>query len=141
MPTAGAFLMLIYCDSCIPIYFFDHAGALNVRATNRLSALAASGAQIAVSDLVRMECRVRPVKTADVAKLSVFDAFFGRSDVRILPITSAVFDRATLIRAAYNFKLGDSLHLAAAVEGRCDSFLTNDTRLSAFADIAVEVLP
>ena len=30
---------------------------------------------------------------------------------------------------------------AAAVEVGCDRFLTNDTRLSAFADIAVEVLP
>ena len=32
-----------------------------------------------------------------------------------MTITPAVFDRATLIRAKHNFKLGDSLHLAAAV--------------------------
>jgi predicted nucleic acid-binding protein len=64
-----------------------------------------------------------------------------RPDVRLVVITTAVFDRATLIRAAYNFKLGDSLHLAAAVEGRCDRYLTNDNRLSAFTALPVEVLP
>ena len=48
---------------------------------------------------------------------------------------------ATVIRATYPFKLGDSLHLAAAVESSCDRFLTNDVRLSAFTGIHVEVLP
>jgi hypothetical protein len=46
-----------------------------------------------------------------------------------------VFDRATAIRAAHNFKLGESRHLAAAAEAGCDRFLTNDDRLSAFPDI------
>jgi predicted nucleic acid-binding protein len=133
--------MLIYCDSCILIYFYDHTGPFNVRAANRLMALAAAGDRIAASDLVRLECRIQPIRTRDTAKQAVFDAFFGRPDVRILPITPAVFDRATLIRATYKFKLGDSLHLAAAAESGCDRFLTNDTRLSAFTDIPVEVLP
>jgi hypothetical protein len=30
---------------------------------------------------------------------------------------------------------------AAAAEAACDRFLTNDTRLSSFPDITVEVLP
>jgi predicted nucleic acid-binding protein len=133
--------MLVYFDSVIPMYYFDHTGIFNVRATNRLMALAASGDQIAVSDLVRLECRVKHVRTGDKAKLAVFDAFFTRPDVRLVPITTAVFDRATVIRATHGYKLADSLHLAAAVEAGCDRFLTNDTRLSGFTDIAVEVLP
>ena len=133
--------MLIYCDSMILMYFFDHTDPFNVRASNRLTALAGAGDQIAVSHLVRLECRVKPILNGDAPRLALYDAFFARADVRILPITSAVFDRATLIRAAYKFKLGDSLHLAAAAESGCDRFLTNDTRLSAFPDIAVEVLP
>lgn len=133
--------MLIYCDSCIPIYFYDHSGPFKLRATNRLTALAAAGDRIAVSDLVRLECRIKPIRAGDAAKLAVSDAFFGRPDMQIVPITTAVFDRATTIRAVYKFRLGDSLHLAAAVESGCDRFLTNDRRLSAFTDIPVEVLP
>lgn len=133
--------MLVYCDSVILMYFFDHVGPFNVRATRRLAAMAAAGDRIAVSDLVRLEYRVLPLKTGDAAKLAIFDTFCAHPDVSVIPITSAVFERAADIRAAHNFKLADSLHLAAAVESHCDQFLTNDNRLAAFTGIAVEVLP
>src|SRR4051794_39524770 len=133
--------MRIYCDSVILIYFFDHAGAFNVRATNRLAAMAAARDRIAISDLVRLEYRVKPLKAGDSTKLTLFNGFCSQPDVRVIPITTPVLERATVIRATYNFKLGDSLHLAAAVEGGCDCFLTNDTRLSRFTDIPVEGLP
>jgi predicted nucleic acid-binding protein len=133
--------MKIYVDSVILIYYYDYTGPFNIRATNRIDALIAAGGEISVSDLVRLECRVKPVRKGDKAGLAVFDAFFARPDVRNVPITTAAFDRATLIRATYNFKLGDSLHLAAAVLSGCDGFLTNDARLSAFTDITVELLP
>ncbi len=133
--------MLIYLDTVILVYFFDHIGPFNARAVSRLAALAAAGDRTAVSDLVRLEYRVKPLKVGDAVKLAVFDGFCNRPDVRVIPITTAVFDHATLIRATYNFKLADSLHLAAAVEGGCDRFLTNDGRLSAFLDIPAEVLP
>ncbi|HET6879865.1 MAG TPA: PIN domain-containing protein [Pirellulales bacterium] len=133
--------MLVYCDSVILIYFFDHTGHFNVRATSRLAALAAANDRIAFTDLVRLEYRIAPLRSNDAVKLGIFDAFCIRQDVQFLPITTAVFDRATTIRATFNFKLGDSLHLAAAVEGGCDRFLTNDNRLSRFTDIVVEVLP
>lgn len=133
--------MLVYCDSVILMYFFDHTGPFNVRATTRLAALAVTRDRLAVSDLVRLEYRVKPLKAGDTTKLALFDTFCARPDVQVAPITKAVFDRATAIRAAHSFKLADSLHLATAVEAACDRFLTNDTRLSAFTDVPVEVLP
>ena len=133
--------MLIYCDSVILIYFLEGAPAFKVRATTRLSALWAAGDEVAVSDLTWLECRMKPIRLGDTAGLALYDGLFARPDVRLVPIATAVFDRATLIRAAHNFKLADSLHLAAAVEGGCHRFLTNDTRLSSFTDIPVEVLP
>jgi predicted nucleic acid-binding protein len=132
--------MLVYCDSVILMYFFDHLGPFNARATNRLAAMAGAGDRIAISDLVRLEYRVLPLKTGDTTKLSLFDAFCSHPDVQIVPITTAVFDRASTIRATHNFKLADSLHPAAATESRCDRFLTNDTRLAAFTGVTVEVL-
>jgi predicted nucleic acid-binding protein len=103
--------------------------------------MAAAGDEIAISDLVRLECRIKPIRLGNVAALAIFDGFFAQPSVRRVPMTSVVFDRATLIRAHHKFALGDSLHLAAAVESGCDRFLTNDTRLSKFTDLSVEVLP
>ncbi len=133
--------MLIYVDSVILIYFYEHTGPFNVRAVSRLTALRSAGDGIAVSDLSRLECRVKPIRLGNATALAVYDGFFALPDVQLVPITTAVFDRATQIRADHNFKLADSLHLAAAVEAGCDRFLTNDTRLSSFTDIVVEVLP
>lgn len=133
--------MLIYFDSVIVIYLLDHTGSFQKRAAARLMSLEAAGDRIAVSDLTRLECRVKPLAKGDVVKLAGLDAFFIRPDVFKVPVTTAVYERATLLRARLNFKLGDSLHLAAAIENGCDRFLTNDTRLSRCTDIAVEVLP
>ena len=134
--------MLIYCDSVILIYYLDSVGPFHVRAVARMTAVGAAGDVAAFSDLTRMECRVKPIQLGAVKTLADFDAFFTSAGrVRLVPITTAVFDRATLIRATHNFKLADSLHLAAAVEGACDRFLTNDAGLAAFPDIPVEVLP
>jgi len=81
---------------------------------------------------------MQPIQFGDAAALALYDALFGQVNVEIVLITTAVYDRATRLRA--QFKLADSLHLAAAVVGGCNRFLTNDTHLSAFTDIAVEVL-
>lgn len=133
--------MLIYCDSMILIYLLDAVGPLHSRAAARLATMHRDGDTPAVSDLTRLECRVRPLRVGAVQTLASMDGFFARGDVLRIPITSAVFDRATFIRARYRFRLGDSLHLAAAVGAGCDRFLTNDSRLAAFADIPVETLP
>jgi predicted nucleic acid-binding protein len=69
------------------------------------------------------------------------EAFLTASDVVRVSLPFAVYERACRIRAVQNFKLGDALHLAAAVEGGCGAFLTNDRRLNSFPDIPVEVLP
>jgi predicted nucleic acid-binding protein len=133
--------MRIYCDSVILIYLLDTVGPFQVRAEARITALRAAGDQIVVSDLSRLECCVKPLRNGDGASLAQFDAFFARTDVAFVPLPTAVYKRATVLRAIYNFKLADALHLAAAIEGGCDRFLTNDTRLSRCTDLPLEVLP
>jgi predicted nucleic acid-binding protein len=124
----------------ILIYCLDHTGPLQLRAANRLATLRSAGDEVAVSDLTRLECRVAPIRAGDTALLATFDAFFSRDDLRRVPLTTAVYDRATLIRAQHGFKTLDAIHLAAAVEHRCDVFLTNDLRLHAFPGIKTQAL-
>jgi uncharacterized protein len=95
---------------------------------------------LVVSDLVRMECRVRSLRIDDAITLSAFDGYFGSGDVDVAPITADVCDRAAAIRAQFNFRAMDSLHLAAALENGCQSFLTHDIRLKSYTDIKIEVL-
>lgn len=127
--------MLIYLDSVVTIYLVEQVMPYLPRVEAHISAPSAA---LAVSDLTRLECRVHPLMHRDPARLAQFDAFFAT--VQIVPLTTAVFDRATGVRAAHRFRTVDSIHLAAAVEAGCDVFLTNDQQLKAFTGIAVEVI-
>lgn len=132
--------MLVYLDSVIVIYYLDAADQFHQRAAQRLATLQAAGDEVAVSDLTRLECRVRPIQRADQQRLTIFDQFFALPDVHLVPLSTAVYDHATLIRAQYAFRTTDALHLAAAIEAGCGSFLTHDVRLARFTGIPVEIL-
>ena len=134
----GRRVMLIYLDSVVVIYAVEGAPALQARAKARLSALHSAGDELATSDLSRLECLIQPLRKKDVALMAVFLRFLGRT--KLLPLPGTVSDNATEIRAIHNYSTLDSLHLAAALAGGCGAFLTNDSRLAGFHDLAVEML-
>lgn len=134
-------LMLVYLDTVICIYAIEGTPSFQARARARLTTMRATGDQPAISDLTWLESRVKPIRLGDAVALADMEAFLTASDVVRVPMSTAVYDRACQIRAIYNCKLADAIHLAAAVEGGCGSFLTNDHRLSGFPDIPVEILP
>jgi uncharacterized protein len=132
--------MSVYLDSVIVIYIVEGPPAFATRAQAHVAALRSAGHRFAASELVRLECKVKPLRVGDTALIGDFDRFLDDPVMNLVPFTTSVFDRATSIRALHNLKLGDSLHLAAAVESGCAAFLTNDDRLARFPDLAVEVL-
>jgi predicted nucleic acid-binding protein len=131
---------MVFLDANPVIYFVEQPPIWGPKASARIKALVAAGEALAVSDLVRMECLVGPLKKGDGKLEKDFRDFFTSPELQVLPITAAVCDRAARLRATYGFKPLDSLHLAAAVDRGCMRFLTNDNGLKAFPDIAVEVL-
>jgi predicted nucleic acid-binding protein len=131
---------MVFLDTAPVIYFVEQHPVWGPKAEVRLTAFQAAGEVLAVSDLVRMECLVKPLKLGDTALVADFVTFFTSPGITVLPVTAAVCDRAATIRAVHNFKPLDSLHLAAAAVHGCTRLLTNDNRLSRFPDIPVEVL-
>jgi predicted nucleic acid-binding protein len=132
--------MTVYLDSMIVIYLVEGPDPFRTQATERMAQLVAAGDQAAVSELTRLECRVKPIRLGDASLLADYEAFFTAPDLLKLALPGPVFERAAEIRARHGFRLGDSLNLAAAVEHGCGRFLTNDVQLRRFPDITVEVL-
>lgn len=132
--------MIVYLDANIIIYLVEKLPIWGAKASARIAALLANGDEIATSDASRTECLVGPLASGDAAILAGFNAFFAAPTTHMYLLTTAVCERAARIRADYRFKPLDSLHLAAAVENGCGLFLTNDTALVKFPDIAVEIL-
>jgi len=133
--------MIVFLDTNIVIYLIERQPGFGPRARAQINLLRSGGHTLAVSDLVCMECRVLPIRLGNLPLLSQYDAFFTANYVRIFPLTTAVCERATLLRAGHRFKTADALQLAAAIVHGCDQFLTNDVRLSACTDIPITVLP
>ncbi len=99
--------MKYYLDSCIVIYIIEKVADYR----DLLIELIPEGAELIVSDLTRMECRVKPIQSKNIQLLEEYDLFFNES-TNIVNLTSDVIDKSTEIRATYNFKTPDSIHLA-----------------------------
>lgn len=139
--------MLFYLDTCIVIYAGEGQAAFQQRAQTHIASLEAAGHRFLVSELTRTECLVKPLGTADGLLLLAYLKFFLGPNLTTVPLTATMHERAALIRGNYRYTtnksygLADALHLAAAVASRCERFLTNDLRLSAFPDLPMDVLP
>jgi predicted nucleic acid-binding protein len=91
-----------------------------------------------VSHLVRLECRVLPLRNDDANLVRRFDIAFDAAE--FVPMPPEVFDLAAELRARNRIKTPDALHLAAAIHNGCDEFWTNDDRLASLNDrIAMRV--
>lgn len=134
--------MIVCLDANCVIYLVEADATWGPKITAKLAVLRAAGHEIAVSDLGRTECLAVPFASGDAAIIADYQTFFASPAIRVLPLTAAVCERAARLRAASRFRLKvpDCLHLAAAIEHGCGSFLTNDRQLIICTDIFVEVL-
>ena len=132
--------MIASLDTNIVIYLIERPAVWGPKVVAYLAPLIVQGWRIAVSDLVRMECRVGPIRTGDAARLARFDTFFNAGQVVILPLDGRACDQAARIRAMHRFSTPDALNLAASAEAGCDLFVTNALRLAGFRDLAIATL-
>lgn len=96
---------------------------------------------VITSEITFAEVLVKPiaiaVETGDYTLHDLYQRILsvepGVTD--IIPVTRTIWQRAALVRAQLKrfadvaIKLPDAVHLAASLEGRCDTFITNDRGL------------
>jgi hypothetical protein len=139
--------MLFDLDTCIVIYAVEGQAPFQQRAQGHLAALEVAGHRFLISDLTRGKCLVHPFGRGDANLHLSYQRFFLSRNLSARSLTPFIHDRAARIRGVYRYAggriygLGDSLHIAAAIEFGCDRFLTNDARLSTFPEIPVDILP
>ena len=125
---------MIYLDACLAIYFVEEHPLWH----DPVQSMLAGQTNIAVSPLVKTECLVRPIRKNDLVTERLFQDFFAK--VVTLDMPEPVFLAAASIRARFNLKLPDALHVACAQHHGCAALWTNDARLSAAGGGQVRVL-
>lgn len=131
--------MIVYLDANIVIYIVENHPVWGQKALARIVQLRSRGDQVATGDATRFECLVGPYTLADAQMLADYTSFFEAPDVAMLPLTTAACEQAARIRAIYQIKPLDALHLGTAVAHGCGLFLTNDAQLQRCTQIPVEV--
>ena len=108
----------VYTDACIAIYFVERRNPWYDRV---VAALAEDEPPtICLSALVSLECLVGALRSGDDGLVAAYREFFGMQEW--LPMSDAVIELATDLRARYNLKTPDAIHLGAAIHHRCDEF-------------------
>jgi len=129
--------MRIYLDAAIIIYLVEEKEPFFDKVAVRLED---TDLELIASEMGRLETRVKPLRERGNQVLAIYDQFFADRVNDVLDITREVIDKATELRAKYNFKTPDSIHRAAAIDSGCDIFLTNDHRLDRCTEIKIEIL-
>lgn len=101
-----------------------------------------SNAQLVVSRLSFLECRVLPLKTKNSALLDCYNRFFRLPGLEIIELNVTVINIATELRANYpgSLRTPDAIQLACAITSGADQFLTGDKKLAAIQEIKVTVV-
>ena len=128
---------LIYLDTCLIIYLVERHpqwfGAI------KRAMQAQVDTRFAVSPLVKAECLTGAFARGDLPLQAAYEALFKR--LIVLDMPEIVFINAAHLRARFNLRMPDALHLACAQFHACDALWTNDARLrTAAGALAYEIL-
>ena len=117
---------MIYLDTCLVIYAAERDPVFGDVVIAALSSEPDTG--FAISPLVKLECLVKPIRSGDVVLRRYYEEVFGKFVELTLP--DSVFLQAAELRARFNLRTPDALHLACAQHHGCEALWTNDDRLA-----------
>ena len=118
---------MVYLDSCIAIYLIEEHEQYLPAIDRHL----ADDIEICISDLVVLECLVKPLRDKNEPLIAKFKNEF--EGFVTLQLSSDVYVVAAKLRAEFGIKVPDALHLACALHHGCTEFWTNDDRLNKVA--------
>jgi predicted nucleic acid-binding protein len=96
---------------------------------------------ILVSTIILPEILAKPLRESDDKLVTAYRSIFYKTQgITLSPVSSSIADRAADLRARYNLKTPDALHIATAIDAGCQAFLANDLDLRRVKEIQVLAL-
>ena len=133
--------MRLYLDASAIIYLVEGETNRRRQVAERIAAANDAGDGVVLtSDLSRIECRVKPIRTNDLSLLADYDGVLEGSRIQIVPISRMIVDEATRVRAEHGFRVPDAIHLATAATAAADVLLTGDRGMARFPGLRVELV-
>jgi len=131
----------LYVDVAPLIYYIEEH-PLHVERMEQVISLIENTPIVAVSSAISLtEVLHQPILRGRIdLEQSYQTILLSGNTFRLYPVTGKIAVSADHLRARYNLKTPDALHVATALELRCDAFITNDKGLRRVTEIAVLVV-
>lgn len=132
---------LLYVETAPLIYYIEE-NAQYIDRMDRIFRLLQDTSTQAVSSVITLtEVLNRPLQLGRMDLVRAYRAILiSNPSVHLRMIDLIIAERAAQLRAEYNLRTPDALHIATALIAGCDAFLTNDRALNRVTDIPMLIL-
>jgi predicted nucleic acid-binding protein len=131
----------IYIESAPLIYYIEENPTYVSRIDTIIEAIENTPIDAVSSVIALTEVLIHPLKLGKTKIEQEYrDILINSGQFRLLPVTMSIADSAAGLRARYNLRTPDALHIATAIDDGCDAFLTNDNGLKRVTEITILIL-
>ena len=131
----------LYVETAPFIYYIEENPTYITRMDQIMAAIRQRPIQGICSVVTLAEVLPVPLKAKNAALVQAYEAILLDSrEFECVSIDQRTAIKAARLRARYELKTPDALHVAAALEARCDAFLTNDKGIQRVRELQVLVL-
>lgn len=123
------------------IYYVENHPAYADKMDAIFQIIEATQAEIITSVITLTETMMKPIQANDLPIIAAYRDLLTETDyVHLIALTSEFAEKAAHLRAKYNLRTPDALHVVTAIESGCDAFLTNDFGIKRVTELRVLVL-
>lgn len=131
----------VYLDTNIFIYAIEGYPDFVDELNQLFDSIDAGNLRAFTSELTLAEVLVKPLIDGNLEIQGVYQQALQSSEVlEVVAISRDLLIEAARLRAVTNLRLPDAIHGATAILSGCDTFLTNDRRLTSLPGIKVVLL-
>lgn len=131
----------LYIETTPLIYLVERNVTYIERVRSVIRKAESDGIQLFSSVISLTEVLTHPIRLGESHLEDAYRRILLDREYLVLnSINIAIAERAAQLRARYNLRTPDALHLATAMDASCEAFLTNDLSLKRVAEIRVLAL-
>ncbi len=123
------------------IYYVENHPAYADKVDAIFKIVETESVEIHTSAITLTETLMKPIQASDHRLIAAYRALLSETDfVQMITITPELADKAAHLRAKYNLRTPDALHITTAIESGCEALLTNDLALKRVTELRVLIL-
>jgi predicted nucleic acid-binding protein len=139
--AAIAGIRRLYIETAPLIYYVEENPTYAARMDVVIDLVENGSVEAVSSVIILAEVLPQPIKLANSRLEQEYrNILLHSGGFDLLPVTAQIAESAAALRARYNLRTPDALHVATAIAAGCDALLTNDAGVKRVAEIAILVL-